>query len=324
MGIGIVAVGSNLPDIVVDNAELSKSLDTSDEWIASRTGIRSRRIAPQGVFSSDLGIAAVRDLQERYPDALSGIDLIICCTGTPDAHFPSTGAIIGHGVGLSRVPAFDLSAACSGFVHGLNVVRALISSGQHKKVLLIGTETLSRIVDWQDRNTAILFGDGAGAVVLEEVPSPYGIVASFMGGDGSGGPLLYAMDIADRLSGVGACSPKLTQNGREVFKFAVRTVPEAILETLDRAGLTPDRLDLLIPHQANIRIIESAMDRLGLPLERAVINIDRCGNTSSASIPIALSEAVAQGRLHKGNHVAMIGFGGGLSWSTALFKWYER
>lgn len=323
MGIGITAVGAYLPEKIVSNADLGQFFETSDEWIISRTGIHNRRVAGEHEYSSSLGIKAVQNLLERYPEALGGIDLVICCTSTPDARFPSTAALIAQEVGLVKIPAFDLSAACAGFSHGLNVANALIAAGQHHKILLIGAETMSKILDWHDRTTAILFGDGAGAVILERVPEPYGIESLVLGGDGAGGSLLYAMDLADRLPNLAGCNPKLTQNGREVFKFAVRTVPEAALQALEKAGLTVEDLDFLVPHQANIRIIEAAMERLKLPQEKVVVNLDQYGNTSAASIPIALSEALETGRIQTGNRVMLVGFGGGLSWSAALIKWYN-
>ena len=325
MGIGITAVGGYVPARIMPNAEFEALLETSDEWIVARTGIRERRIAAANETASSMGVRAVQDLLEQRPDALEGVDLVICATSTADAIFPSTAALIALGVGLTSVAAFDISAACAGFGHALGVAYGLLSSGVHQKALVLGSETMSRTLDWTDRSTAILFGDGAGVVLLEGVPDPYGILGVTLGGDAKGGQSLYLMNDAPTLPGVeGALehpNAKLTQNGREVFKFAVRIVPSATLEVLQKAGLGIEDLDFLIPHQANVRILESACERLNFPMSKVALTLDRFGNTSAASIPLALKESLEQ--LRDGDNVVMVGFGGGLAWSAVAMKWYK-
>lgn len=323
MPVGITAVGHYVPEKVLSNQDLQQFFETSDEWIISRTGIKTRRIAAEGEYSSHLGIKAVQNLQSRYPEALNGVDLVIVATATPDARFPSTAALIADACGLGPVGAFDLSAACAGFGYAVSVAHGMLVSGSHRKALVIGAETLSKITDWSDRTTAILFGDAAGAVILDTVPEDYGFKSFVMGSDGSGATALYAKGLADTLQGVPLVSDCIVQNGREVFKFAVRVMDTVTIETLNKAGLTPQDLDFLVPHQANMRIIESACQRLGLTSEQVEVNLDRYGNTSAASIPLALSEAVLENRIQDGQHVLLIGFGGGLSWASALLKWWQ-
>jgi len=322
MGIGITAVGGYVPARIMPNAEFETLLETSDAWIVARTGIRERRIAAPEETASSLGVRAVQDLLEGRPDALEGVDLIVCATSTADATFPSTAALIGLGVGLPSSAAFDVSAACAGFGHALATAYGLLSSGVHKKALVVGSETMSRTLDWADRSTAILFGDGAGAVILERVPDPYGILSVTLGGDASGGNSLYLMNDAHALPGLEHPNAKLTQNGREVFKFAVRIVPSATLEVLQKAGLGVEDLDFLIPHQANVRILESACERLNFPMSKVALTLDRYGNTSAASIPLALKASLEQ--LEDGDTVVMVGFGGGLAWSALAMKWYKE
>ena len=319
MGIGITAVGGYVPERVMPNAEFEALLETNDEWIVARTGIRERRIAAPEETASSMGVQAVRDLLERSPKALEGVDLIVCATSTADATFPSTAALIGLQVGLPSSAAFDISAACAGFGHALGVAYGLLSSGVHQKALVVGSETMSRTLDWTDRSTAILFGDGAGAVVLERVPDPYGILGVTLGGDSSGGHSLYLMNDADVLPGLEQTNSKLTQNGREVFKFAVRIVPSATLEVLGKAGLGIEDLDFLIPHQANVRILESACERLNFPMSKVALTLDKYGNTSAASIPLALKDSLEH--LKDGDVVVLVGFGGGLAWSAVALRW---
>lgn len=324
MPIGITALGSHVPQRVLTNHELEGMFDTSDEWIVSRTGIRERRIAAEDEYASDLGVRAVQDLLRRRPDALEGVDLVICATSSPDAFFPSTAAIIAGQVGLNGAGALDLSTACSGFVYALSVAQGLIAGGTGRKVLVVGAETLSRIVDWTDRSSCILFGDGAGAAVVEEVPGGYGFQSFVLGADSAGGPSLYKLAVADHIPGLSAehASQHLDMNGREVFKFAVRVLSDSGTQALEKAGLRGDDVDWLVPHQANVRIIEAACARFGVPMERTVVNLAKYGNTSTASVPLALCEALDDGRLKDGDQLLLVAFGGGLSWAAGAMKWY--
>ena len=320
--IGILAVGAYAPATTIPNAHYAARLDTTDEWIVSRSGIRERRHAAPDETAVTLGVKAVRNLLEHHPDALQGVDLIICATSTPDAMFPSTAALIAGHLGLKRQPALDVSVACSGFVYALSAAHGLIHAGTARKALVIGSEIMSRVVDQQDRSTAILFGDGAGAVVLGKVPAGYGLQAFELGADSSGGPSLFLRGTHHQLPEGHPMGPYLTQNGREVFKFAVRVMGDMTENVIKKAGLTVQDIDWLVPHQANMRIIESACERFGLPLDRAVVNLDRYGNTSAASIPLALAEAVQAGNIRDGEQLVLAGFGGGLSWGAAALKWW--
>ncbi|AWN23903.1 3-oxoacyl-ACP synthase [Deinococcus irradiatisoli] len=322
--IGITALGAYAPDKVVTNADFEARLDTNDEWIVSHTGIRERRFVVDGEFSSHLGVRAVEAMLARFPDALEGVDTVVCATATPDALFPATAALIAGQVGLRGAAAFDLSAACSGFVYGCSVAHALVMSGAAKKVLMIGADTLSRIVDQDDRGTAILFGDGAGAVVIGEVPAGYGFESFVLGADSAGADSLYIRCLADRLPSGLNMGQFTGMNGREVFKFAVRVMVESGREAMQKAGLGAQDVDWIIPHQANIRIIQPACERFGIPMDKAVVNLDRYGNTSAASVPLALDEACRDGRIQDGQQVLLVAFGGGLSWAASTLKWYDH
>jgi 3-oxoacyl-[acyl-carrier-protein] synthase-3 len=310
-GIRIAGLGAALPDRVVTNDEISRLVDTSDEWILSRTGIRERRIAPDDVLTSDLavqgGLRALADAGVSGDD----VDLVVVATATPDMAFPSTASLVQDRIGASHAGAFDLSAACSGFVYALVAAAGLLGNGGLRRALVIGAETLSRITDWEDRSTCILFADGAGAAVIEPCAPGQGLLAWELGSNGAGGPQL--------------CVPppnrKIIQNGREVFKFAVTTLDESVRRVCEMAGLLPSDLDWLVPHQANTRIFESAAKRLEIPMDHVYSNLDRTGNTSAASIPIALAEMKAKGLLQPGQKVALSGFGGGLTWASAIFRW---
>ena len=321
--IGLLAVGAYAPAAVVANAHYAARLETTDDWITSRTGIRERRHAAPDESSSVLGIRATQNLVGRFPGALDGVNLVICATSSPDAMFPSTAALIAGGVGLRGAAAFDVSVACSGFLYALSVGYSMIRAGLAKKALIVGSEVMSGAVDQNDRNTAILFGDGAGCVVIGEVPQGYGFQSFILGADSAGGPHLYLRGAALRLPEGTEMGPHLTQNGREVFKFAVRTLGDSAEQAMRQAGKTTADIDWLVPHQANIRIIEAACERFGLPIERAVTNLDRYGNTSAASIPLALAEAQAQGRFKDGDQLLLAGFGGGLSWGAAALNWWS-
>lgn len=321
-GIGITALGAYVPERTVPNSHFEAHLDTTAEWIEARSGIRERHFAAPDQHTSTLGTLAVRDLLAHHPAALQHVDSVICATSTPDAMFPSTAALIARDIGLTGAAAMDVSVACSGFVYALSVAYGLVAGGVARNVLVVGAEIMSRVVDQNDRSTAILFGDGAGAVVVGPVPDGRGFQAFELGADATGGPSLYLRGLADELPGGTRMGTHLTQNGREVFKFAVRMLGDCADAAMRRAGLPDSAIDWLIPHQANVRIIEAAVQRLGLPMERTVVNLDRYGNTSSASVPLALCEGVRDGRVRDGQQVVLAGFGGGLSWGAAALTWW--
>lgn len=320
--IGITALGSYAPERIVTNAHFEAYMDTNAEWIESRTGIRERRFAAPDEYTSDVGVGAVRDMLARDPDALKDVNAVICATVSPDALMPSTAALIASQVGLVGAAAFDLSTACSGFVYALSVASGLIQSGAATRVLVVGAEALTKIVDQQDRNTAILFGDGAGAAVVGPVPEGYGFQEFIMGADGTGGSSLYMRSAAPKLPGGFEMGTYVGMNGREVFKFAVRVLGDSGNKVLQKSGLTSADVDWVIPHQANIRIIEAASERFGIPMSKTVVNLDRYGNTSSATVPLALDEAVQDGRITEGQQLLLVAFGGGLSWVAGTMKWW--
>lgn len=322
----ITGTGSALPGKILTNAELATLVDTSDEWITTRTGIKERRIAAEGEYTSTFAAEAARRAMEMAGVQPEEIDLIILGTVTPDFPFPSTACIVQDQLGASNATVFDISAACSGFIFGLSIAEKYIRSGAARKVLVIGAEVLSRIVDWQDRNTCVLFGDGAGAVVLEASDGDHSLLSThtfsngahwnllYQPGSGSRNPATNSRTIDERLI-------YLTMAGNDVFKHAVRAMEEAAVKALDANGLSSSDISLLIPHQANQRIIDATAKRLGLGTDRVFINLQRYGNTSSASIPIALDEANRQGVLKPGNKLLLAAFGGGFTYGSALFKW---
>ncbi len=304
-GIRITGWGIAVPDKVVTNDDMATSLDTSDEWIIERTGIRQRHI---GGTTSGLAVEAGQAALDCAGRSAQEIDHVVLATTTPDAIVPGTATTVQHGLGI-RGGAFDINAACSGFVYGLVTVAGLISVGSGP-VLLIGSETLSKITDMDDRKIAIIVGDGAGAVVVEPVDGPGGLLSWNMNADGSLKHLLKCEH-----------GGTLYMDGKEVFRRAVRVVVDSAERALADAGLGPDDISLMVPHQANVRIIQAACQRLGIPQERTVVVIDRYGNTSSASIPLALHDAVADGRVHDGDNLLLTGFGGGMTWASAVFRW---
>lgn len=323
MNIGIQALGTYAPERVMTNHDFEKILDTSDEWIVSRTGIRERRLAAEGEFTSHLAFRAVEDLIRRHgQSALDGVDLVIVATNTPDALFPATAALVQDRFGLNA-GAYDLLAGCPGWGYAIAQAHAMVQSGLARKVLTIGSETLSKILDYTDRSTAVLFGDGAGAAVIGPVPEGYGFKSFVLGADGSGGKELMFRCIADKLPDGSPMGQYAYMNGREVFKFAVRVMNTATLEAIEKAGLKPEDIKYLIPHQANARIIEAARERLQLPLEQVWVNVDRYGNTSTASMPIALQEAVDAGKIHDGDHILFVTFGAGLTWAASVLTWWQ-
>ncbi|WP_135230333.1 ketoacyl-ACP synthase III [Deinococcus fonticola] len=320
--IGITALGMYAPQRVVHNQEFESRLGIEAGWIESRSGIRQRRFASDTEFTSTLGVKAVQDMLSRDPQALRDVDLVIYATCTPDAMFPSTAALVAGQVGLAGVGAYDLSTACSGFVYGLSMARGMILGGGAKKVLVLGGETLSKALDQNDRDTAILFGDGAGCAVVGEVPEGYGLQDFVLGADSAGGPALYISNLANAFPDGTPMRAEPTMNGREVFKFAVRVLGDSGAQVLEKSGLTNAEVDWLVPHQANIRIIEAAAQRFGIPMQKTVINLDRYGNTSAGTIPLALHEAVNDGRIKDGQQLLLVAFGGGLSWAACTLKWW--
>ena len=309
MGTRIVGTGVYLPKEILTNFDLEKMVDTSDEWITTRTGIKERRIAKEESVVEMAKGASLEALESAGMDP-EDLDLILVATLTPEKRFPSTACLLQAELGNKKGYAFDLSAACSGFIYALEVADGLLKSGKVGKALVVGVEKLSEIVDWSDRSTCVLFGDGAGAVVLERSEDESDILASKMFSDGSLWDILYADNCG-----------YIKMKGRELFKVAVRNMEEACRKVLEEAGVSPEEVDLVIPHQANVRIINSLMERLGIPKERAFVNIDRYGNTSAASIPIALHEAVQEGRLKRGDLVLFTAMGGGLTWGATLLRY---
>ena len=327
-GVGIIGTGYYAPEKIVTNADLEKLVDTNDEWIVERTGISERRVVDEHVTTSDIAVRAAQDALNNAGVKAEEIELIIVATLTPDMMFPSTACIVQHKLNAGNAAAFDLSAACSGFAYALSVGSQFIKSGMYKKVLVIAAEVLSKITNWEDRNTCVLFGDGAGAAVLGAVEEGYGILGVELGADGSGGEFLH-MPAGGSLhpATVDTIANKMHyihMNGNEVFKFAIKIMGEAALKALKSAGLETKDVDCLIPHQANIRIIKSAAKRLSLPMDKVFVNVNKYGNTSAASIPIALAEAAKERRFKKGDIVVLVGFGAGLTWASCVLKWAKE
>jgi 3-oxoacyl-[acyl-carrier-protein] synthase-3 len=323
--VGVLGAGKYVPDRILTNKELETMVDTNDEWIVSRTGIKERRIAADDQATSDLCLEAAQIALKRAGITADQLDLIIVATVTPDMPFPSTACILQERMGAKKAAAFDLSAACSGFIYGLANASNFIAAGIYQYALVIGADCLSRITDYTDRNTCILFGDGAGAVVIGAVPEGRGFRSFELGADGTGGPLLKQEGGGSR----NPASPSSLESrlhyiymaGAEVFKFAVRIMGNAADEALRKAGMDKKDIDLLIPHQANIRIIQSSLNKLDLTEDKCMINIDRYGNMSAASIPVALAEAAEQGRVKEGDKLVLVGFGGGLTWGASVLIW---
>ena len=314
----LIGTGSYLPGAPVGNDDLAaRGIDTSDEWIVSRTGRRSRHLAEPGVTSSELGLIAARRALEMAGVTAGEIDLIIVATSTPDFIFPSTACLIQGKLGNSGAAAFDVQAVCSGFAYALGIAEKFIRSGSHKKALVIGAEVFSRILDWNDRGTCVLFGDGAGAVVLEASEKP-GILASAMHADGSQNGILNVP--GQVCGGQVTGDPFLRMDGQAVFKFAVRVLADIAEEVCQAAGIRTSEVDWLIPHQANIRIIEATGKKLGVDRRKVIVTVDRHGNTSAASVPLALDEAVRDGRIQRGQKVLLEGVGGGFTWGAALLE----
>ena len=323
--VGVLGTGKHVPERILTNFDLEQIVDTNDEWIRTRTGIQERRIASPDEAASDLALPAARQALEKAGITAAELDLIIVATVTPDMAFPSTACIVQEQLGAKKAAAFDLMAACSGFIYGLANASNFIALGTYRYALIIGVEVLSKITDYTDRNTCVLFGDGAGAVVIGEVPEGRGFKSFEIGADGAGGPLLKVQAGGSRTP---ASADTLEQKqhflymaGAEVFKFAVRVMGSAAEEALRKAGLGKEDIDLLVPHQANIRIIQSSLHRLNVPEEKCIVNLDRYGNVGAASIPMALAEADELGRLTAGDKIVMVGFGAGLTWGASVLVW---
>lgn len=321
----IISIGSYLPERVLSNFDLEKMVDTSDEWITERTGIKERRIADESQAASDLAFEASKIALERAGLNAGEIDLIIVATITGDMPFPSTACFLQNRLGASRAVGFDINATCSGFLYALYIADGFIRSGMHRKILVVGTEVLSKVTDWKDRTTCVIFGDGAGAAIVESTSEDRGILSMSINSDGSMWELI-------NIPGGGSRNPASTDTlkkglhsirmkGNETFKVAVRTLEDVALKTLADNNMDPSQLSLLVPHQANLRIIQATADRLNLPMEKVFVNLEQYGNTSAASIPIALDEALTSGRIKDGDYILLEAFGGGLTWASALIKW---
>jgi 3-oxoacyl-[acyl-carrier-protein] synthase III len=305
---GIVGIGRYLPEKIVTNADLEKMMDTSDEWIRTRTGIEERRIADDSINTSDMGFAAAQKAIENAGISPEDLDLILVATVTPDQPFPSVACMLQERLGAKKAAAMDVSAACAGFMYGIITAKQFVESGVYKHVLVVGVEKLSKVTNWEDRNTAVLFGDGAGAVIVGEVSKNRGILSFELGADGTGAKHLYQDEY-------------IIMNGREVFKFAVRQMGESCINVLEKAGLTKEDVDFLIPHQANIRIMEASRQRLELPVEKMSKTVHKYGNTSAASIPISIVEEIEAGKIKDDDLIVMVGFGGGLTWGAIAIRW---
>ncbi|HEY8407993.1 MAG TPA: beta-ketoacyl-ACP synthase III [Gaiellaceae bacterium] len=314
----VTGLGVHVPDRVVSNDELSQHVETSDEWIRERTGIRERRMAAPEEALSDVSLPAARDALAQAGIEGKDVDLLIVATVTPDMAFPSTAALLADELGATQAAAYDLSAGCTGFVYALAQAYGMVATGLSRRALVVGGDLLSRILDWKDRSTLVLFGDGAGAVVLEPAADP-GFLGFELGADGGGGESLWLPGSGSRVFENPDRYVKM--NGREVFKFATRVLVQSAIDVLERCGASVDDVDVYVPHQANVRIIDYAAKKLGFPQEKVVINVDRYGNTSSGSIPLALADAVEDGRLRAGQLVLMTGMGAGLTWGSALMRW---
>ncbi len=318
--VSITGLGVYAPERVLTNAELSTIVDTTDEWIMERTGIRERRIAAPEEALTDLALPAARAALDEAGITPEEIDLLVCATVTPDMMFPTSSALLADMLGSPKAAAYDLLAGCTGFVYGLAQAYAMVAAGLAERALVVGGDVLSRILDWTDRSTLVLFGDGAGAVVLERVDSG-GFLGFELGADGGGGIHLSLPGSGSRLLNDASANGYVHMNGREVYKFATRVLVSSAQELLEECGVSVENVDVYVPHQANVRIMSHAQQKLGIPREKMVVNVDRFGNTSSGSIPLALADARAEGQLKKGDLVLLTGMGAGLTWGSALLEW---
>jgi len=321
----ILSTGRFVPERILSNHDLEKMVETSDEWITQRTGIKERRIVDGRTSTTDLAVQAARNAMQKAEILSDDIDLVIVATVTPEMFFPSTACLVQKELKLKNAFAFDISAACSGFIYGMAIATQFIQNGFCKTALVIGAEALSKITNWSDRSTCVLFGDGAGAAILT-TSDEEGILGFELGSDGENGLLLYchAFGLSDLSYSQSKDMPnfrKIYMDGNEVYKFAVKIMPYAVEKVLEKVGLSSSDIDVFIPHQANIRIIESAAKRLKIPMEKVFVNLHKYGNTSAASIPIALDEAIEEGKIKKGDKIVLVGFGGGLTWASCAVKW---
>lgn len=323
--VSIIGTGSYVPERILSNADLEKMVDTSDEWIVSRTGIRERRIAAENEFTSDMAVKAAQRAIEQAGITVEELDLIIVATVSPDMFFPSTACLVQRQLKARRAACFDISAACSGFVYALEVAQQFITSHTANTVLVIGADKLSNLVDWTDRNTCVLFGDGAGAAILRSRTGSHGVITTNMGSDGDFADILSIPGGACRMPPTPAVIEQrlntMKMSGKEVYKQAVNAMLTAARTALEQSGLKAEDLACIIPHQANMRIIEAIADRMGLPLDRFLVNLDRYGNTSAAAVAIALDEANRTGRMKIGDYVLLVVFGGGLTWASSVIQW---
>ncbi len=322
---GIIGTGSFLPEKVLTNFDLEKIVDTNDEWIRTRSGIEERRIADENTATSDLATKAAQAALENAGKAPEEIDLILVATVTPDMSFPSTACIVQKNIGAVHAAAVDIEAACTGFIYGIAMAESFVKTGLFKNILVIGAETLSKICDYTDRNTCVLFGDGAGAAVISEVDGDFGILSSYLGADGMGAHLLTLPAGGSRIPVSGKSIEErlhyIKMDGTEVYKFAIKIMGEAAEKALEKIGMTKVDIDFLIPHQANIRIIESATRRLKISPEKVYVNLNKYGNMSAASVAVALDEANRKNLLKEGDTIVLVGFGGGLTWGSIVMKW---
>jgi 3-oxoacyl-[acyl-carrier-protein] synthase III len=318
----ITAIGSYVPEKRLTNKDLEKMVETNDEWIVKRTGIKERRIAHEEEFTSDIGYKAVKDLMERYDKSVEDVDMIIVCTFTPDFNTPSVASLVQAKLGIKNTGAIDLNAACAGFTYGLHVANGLVTSGLNKKILVIGADTLSKLMDYEDRATCILFGDGGGAVLVEYDEKQPSFLSSHLYSEGEGGKHLYSTNLSTRINGEDLNdSGNLVQNGREVYKWAVTTVPKGMQTVVKNAEYQLNDVDWFVPHSANLRMIESICERSGFPIERTLYSLVEYGNTSSATIPLSLEIGIKEGKLRGGEKVLLYGFGGGLAQAGLLINW---
>ncbi|CAH0149376.1 MULTISPECIES: ketoacyl-ACP synthase III [Peribacillus] len=318
----ITAIGSYVPEKRLTNKDLEKMVETNDEWIVKRTGIKERRIAHEEEFTSDIGYKAVKDLMERYDKSVEDVDMIIVCTFTPDFNTPSVASLVQAKLGIKNTGAIDLNAACAGFTYGLHVANGLVTSGLNKKILVIGADTLSKLMDYEDRATCILFGDGGGAVLVEYDEKQPSFLSSHLYSEGEGGKHLYSTNLSTRINGEDLNdSGNLVQNGREVYKWAVTTVPKGMQTVMKNAEYQLNDVDWFVPHSANLRMIESICERSGFPIERTLYSLVGYGNTSSATIPLSLEIGIKEGKLRGGEKVLLYGFGGGLAQAGLLIDW---
>ncbi|MCK2004765.1 ketoacyl-ACP synthase III [[Brevibacterium] frigoritolerans] len=318
----ITAIGSYVPEKRLTNKDLEKMVETNDEWIVKRTGIKERRIAHEEEFTSDIGYKAVKDLMERYDKSVEDVDMIIVCTFTPDFNTPSVASLVQAKLGIKNTGAIDLNAACAGFTYGLHVANGLVTSGLNKKVLVIGADTLSKLMDYEDRATCILFGDGGGAVLVEYDEKQPSFLSSHLYSEGEGGKHLYSTNLSTRINGEDLNdSGNLVQNGREVYKWAVTTVPKGMQTVMKNAEYQLNDVDWFVPHSANLRMIESICERSGFPIERTLYSLVEYGNTSSATIPLSLEIGIKEGKINGGEKVLLYGFGGGLAQAGLLIDW---